>query len=70
MSRKLKPWAQAEKVSAELSWSQIRELGDTVDGGRIELLVAQSSAHVSLENSKPVIVLLFGGVRFPELLLE
>ena len=53
---------QAEVIPAELGRSKIGELSDAVDGRGVELLVTQRPAQVSLEDRKPVIVLLLGGV--------
>nr|GMC54929.1 probable beta-D-xylosidase 7 [Ipomoea batatas] len=54
----------------ELLRSEIGELRDAVDGGRVQHLVALSAAQVSLEDGEPVVVLLLRRVALPELGLE
>jgi hypothetical protein len=68
--RKLKPPLQPEKVPPEFGRSKVGELGDAVDGGGVELLVALGAAEVRLEDGESVIVLHLGGVGFGVLGLE
>ena len=61
---------EPKKLPAELSRSQIRKLGNAMNGVRIKLLVPLGSAKVGLEDVEPVIVLLRSSVGLPKRLLE
>lgn len=54
----------------ELGRGEVGELGDAVNGGGVEQLVALGPAQVSLEDGESVIVLLLSGVRLPVLAFE
>lgn len=71
VGRQLQPLLmQPQVVLLELLRGEVGELGDAVDGGGIDQLVALGAAQVSLEDGESVIVLLLGGVRLAVLGLE
>lgn len=61
---------EAQVVPLELGRSEVGELGDAVDGGGVEQLVALGAAQVRLEDGESVIVLLLSGIRLPILVFE
>lgn len=62
--------AEAEVLALELLGGEIAELGDAVDGGGVEALVAAGAADVGLEDGESVGVLLRIGVALAEPLEE
>lgn len=61
---------EAEELATELGRSEIRQFGDVVDDGRVELGMQPRSMEVGLEDAEATVVLLLGHILLPELRLE
>ncbi|TQD89344.1 hypothetical protein C1H46_025094 [Malus baccata] len=66
VGRKPEATFESEKVPAKLLGSEIGELGDSVDRGRVERLVPLGAAEVGLEDAESVVVLLLSRVGLSE----
>jgi hypothetical protein len=61
---------ETKELPAELAGSKIGELGDTMNGAGVKLLVSLGTAQVRLKYGEPEVVLLLIGVGLSEFLLE
>jgi len=61
---------ESEMIPPELGGGEVGELGDAVNGGGVEQLVALGLAQVSLEDRESVVVLLLRCIAFTKISLE